>query len=413
MVTPSRKRSAESPEGDKKLRRKSEEDDSDALEAGTFYTSIDHLWPVGSSVVKQDYFEEFRRPKPQSELSCLHYSPKQKYSLTTPYQATENLLTAQGYVAVNGRGRSSHKSKVKAALWPVNMFGKHRSGEVAHLLPAAEAEGNTWWFLPELLFGWVENWTWDSRMRAIFGVQPNVAGNPSRLGSTGIVHYSTNKARIPGQGENMDSNPCLLIVPIMDCRRVREWNGEGYEAIVVIDKWEDRELSVVAEETAMQKNGPAAEPEEVEQARTLLLHMVCAISSARKNEPADIADIDRRRMAAPPGRTVLTPSKSVVSRIRVRKVRFVGHALNALNNNTHPAPDPLILAAKAAVVWSTRHEFKLAAGAEPQDDGWTDLDDLAAEQYLAAHEASLRAQTWGQLASGLGQPNGFQRTEVG
>jgi hypothetical protein len=161
----------------------------------------------------------------------------------------------------------------------------------------------------------------------------------------------------------MESNPCLLIVLIMDIRRVREWNGEGYEAIVVIDEWEDRELSVVAEETAMQKYGPVAEPEEVEEARILLLHMVCAISSARKNEPADIADIDRTKMAALPGRTVPTPSKSVVPRIRVRKVRFVGHALNALNSSTHPAPDPLILAAKAAVVWSTRHDFRLAAGA--------------------------------------------------
>jgi hypothetical protein len=51
----------------------------------------------------------------------------------------------------------------------------------------------------------------------------------------------------------------------------------------------------------MIKKGSVAEPEEVEEARSLLLHMVCAISSARKNEPADIADIDRTRMAAPSG----------------------------------------------------------------------------------------------------------------
>jgi hypothetical protein len=162
-------------------------------------------------VVKQDYFEEFRRPKPQSELSCLHYSPGQKYSLTTPFQATENLLTAQEYVAVNGRGVSSHKSKVKAALWPVNVFGKIRSGKVAHLLPAAEAEGNTWWFLPELLFGWVKNWTWDSRMRAIFGVQPNVAGNPSRLGSTGIVHILPTRPGFRDKGKTWNqTHACSL-----------------------------------------------------------------------------------------------------------------------------------------------------------------------------------------------------------
>jgi hypothetical protein len=53
----------------------------------------------------------------------------------------------------------------------------------------------------------------------------------------------------------------------------------------------------------MIKKGSVAEPEEVEEARSLLLHMVCAISSARKNEPADIADIDRTRMAAPSGST--------------------------------------------------------------------------------------------------------------
>jgi hypothetical protein len=95
------------------------------------------------------------------------------------------------------------------------------------------------------------------------------------------------------------------------------------------------------------------------------MHMVCTIGSSRENEPNDIADIDRTKM----------PSKLHISRVRVRKVRFVGHDINSTNKITHPAPDPMISAAKAAVVLSTRHEFRLAVCEEHKDDGWTDMDE--------------------------------------
>jgi hypothetical protein len=54
---------------------------------------------------------------------------------------------------------------------------------------------------------------------------------------TGIKHFASNKARIPGQGEYMDANPCMIIVPILTCERVKNRHGEAYDAIVVIDGW--------------------------------------------------------------------------------------------------------------------------------------------------------------------------------
>jgi hypothetical protein len=35
----------------------------------------------------------------------------------------------------------------------------------------------------------------------------------------------------------------------MSVGRVRKWNGEGYEAIVVIDKWDDKDLDDTAKLT--------------------------------------------------------------------------------------------------------------------------------------------------------------------
>jgi hypothetical protein len=78
------------------------------------------------------------------------------------------------------------------------------------------------------------------------------------------------------------------------------------------------------------------------------------------------------------------PTGLVLIAPRVRKIKFVGQNDNG---SGHSAPDPILLVSKAAVVFSIRHGQRLAAGAEPHDDKWSDLDELAAEQYLEGYEA--------------------------
>jgi hypothetical protein len=78
--------------------------------------------------------------------------------------------------------------------------------------------------------------------------------------------------------------------------------------------------------------------------------------------------------------------------LRVKKIK-----LEALTDDTnlHPAPDPiLLLASKAAGVFPTRYGQRRAAGAEPQDDDdWTDLDALAAQDYLEWRREKGREET--------------------
>ena len=74
--------------------------------------------------------------------------------------------------------------------------------------------------------------------------------------------------------------------------------------------------------------------------------------------------------------------------------------------NKHPAPDPTLLAARAAVVFSARHNQRLAASAESQQDEhetWTELDQQAAEEYLEWRDAELRYHMDRDLASRLNQ----------
>jgi hypothetical protein len=99
------------------------------------------------------------------------------------------------------------------------------------------------------------------------------------------------------------------------------------------------------------------------------------------------------------------PNNEQVAPRRVRIIRFG-------DPGGHMAPDPLLLAVKAAVTWSERHEQQLLAKGEVKDDDVTSLSELALEQYAEWQEQCCRAQTLEELAIGLGQPNGFRANDV-
>jgi hypothetical protein len=83
----------------------------------------------------------------------------------------------------------------------------------------------------------------------------------------------------------------------------------------------------------------------------------------------------------------------------VRKVSFVAQTWD--DPEKHPAPDPMLLATKAAVVFSTRHNQRLAAGGFKEDEIWTDMDQQAAEEYLDWRQAAIRARMDEDVARGV------------
>jgi hypothetical protein len=48
----------------------------------------------------------------------------------------------------------------------------------------------------------------------------------------------------------------------------------------------------------------------------------------------------------------------------------------------HPAPDPLLLCAKACSVWGIMNGYKILAAGEPAEDEQDSLDELAEQTYL-------------------------------
>jgi hypothetical protein len=339
---------------------------------------------------------------------------KDKYD---PYGATADCLSKKEYSAksVGTAARSSLSSAHSRELWPLTIFGKKDFGaQIAHLMPAGPTHADTWWFVvPLLLGGWYpptnEIWeSWPVLQKAIHGAarpqtdQQNNQGKDQgdvdageeqqgkRTKHSGIKHMVTNKARIPGQAVYLDQNPCLLIVPIMTKDQVKKWDGSGYEAIVLVDRYEKKvmhqeipvvyELDEVVMNTGMdEKSDFLANEAEIETARELLEFFLQAIFTAHgkrpEGAPSSVFDLP---IPIPPY-MITVPSGLKSGSHRVRKIKFEAHAVDQ-----YPlAPDPILLTSKAAVVFSTRHGQRLAAGAEPQDDdGWTDLDELAVEEYL-------------------------------
>jgi hypothetical protein len=72
----------------------------------------------------------------------------------------------------------------------------------------------------------------------------------------------------------------------------------------------------------------------------------------------------------------------------VRKIHFAEQdAPSESSFKGHPAPDPLLLVSKSAVVWAKRRGVKLAAAAEPQDDAsWDTMHEIAMQHFLKTRD---------------------------
>jgi hypothetical protein len=75
----------------------------------------------------------------------------------------------------------------------------------------------------------------------------------------------------------------------------------------------------------------------------------------------------------------------------VRKITFFDH----VEQHGHVAPDPMLLAFRAAINWSRRHHQQMFAVAEPReltDESEDDLDAIAMEDYLKWRDETQAAR---------------------
>ena len=72
----------------------------------------------------------------------------------------------------------------------------------------------------------------------------------------------------------------------------------------------------------------------------------------------------------------------------------------------HPAPDPLLLALRAANIWGKLTDFALLANGSSEDADISEDDMIAEAAYYEAKFGLSQDLAWEELAQKLGQPNG-------
>ncbi|CAJ1970171.1 unnamed protein product [Cylindrotheca closterium] len=265
-------------------------------------------------------------------------------------------------------------------------------------------------------------------------------GKNRKVNLVGTKHFTTNMIRLKGQESNFDTKPHLLIVPILSSKNAVAWQGEGYEALFIIgtpkplnkmgfntvpfdgnrsegldhegprptvvlddrtvDESRTESIGAVADEVGLKEEGTTASEEEIEIARKLLETAVlalahCVIRDAEKYNDWDIQERDAlsklkdSRVFPPDPKQVWVPSvierSSAEDRLRVRKIAFGSYDAPVGESDVgHPAPDPMLLIAKAANNWAAAHRQRLLAGAEEEED-----DDDMSEGFIIEMESHL------------------------
>jgi hypothetical protein len=245
----------------------------------------------------------------------------------------------------------------------------------------------------------------------------------------GMKHFSTNRIRI-FQKMFLDEYPCVLIIPILTHEQVIGWKGDGYDAIVLAGDWADFGITadhVYSGMSYVKKNEvetlPFASEIECEEARALLEQMilyVCmellnssyAYDFVRTNVTDDLPEgtsnnkreriqrvqqihIDMWKSAideiatngVPVPKSVPIPSgSSWDDTMHVRKISFAKSVISKEYTGTegmHPAPDPILLLAKAASTWMIRERLYILPGRNDYDLDYSLASDIYSEYSVS------------------------------
>jgi len=311
-----------------------------------------------------------------------------------PYQLTFIAITKfpQDIAAEVGSESRSVKTEDKKALFPCSVTTPNSCpGHISHLVSAAWTPANSFFYVPNLLFGYKPDRPVLEIRRLLNGSQskkrPATGTGQKRREHTGIKHMISNMIRLPGQSEYFDVKPCFLILPILSLEEAKNWKGKSYEALILIDKWDGTNLADVCSLTCFAAaSANEASNREVTKAVTLLRQFVKGIGYAiQKKKPEGIC-FDYENIAS----LRLPSEQQYAERKPVNKVTFTDQ-----NSSTgHPAPDPMLLSCKSAAVWAKRNGWILAASKKDDDDSftWNSMYECEAEKVLAARRKRAREE---------------------
>jgi hypothetical protein len=245
-----------------------------------------------------------------------------------------------------------------------------------------------------------------------------------RIVHTGVVHFVSNKLRMMGQGSVLDgASPTMLIIPCMTLKEAKEWIGGGYKAVVLtgLPKTQSPPTGPYAKlnrgdrakqaRQAFVRAGMATEdfqtrysdtteidgPEQVrelERARTFLKDCMLGLSRYVANMAgADLASLQPANQTAlfERGRNLgdQAPIPTTIDTTPPTKpLLFIDFGSHNNDRKMHPAPDPLLLCAKACSAWGVMNGYKILASGEPAEDEQDSLDELAEQTYLEMQDVA-------------------------
>jgi hypothetical protein len=302
----------------------------------------------------------------------------------------------------------STRSTDKSAKVDIFGVGNKAHAESAHLLPHSSRCASFWFpVVPWVLCTASNSLTWDFLQQCIHGVietKPEASNksveSSSKLSDVGIKHFSTNRIRLTAQKTYFDDSPCVIIVPILTVKEVKNWKGGAYDAIVLAGNWDSIPAAMVysAIGTAAGMTAKSlANQKQCEIARKSLVEMIlCVCNAAYNGSGLYSSNLQTRQkikewedainmLAA---KRPVTRSSGLMAPVpvsegwngtpKVRKISFLAH-----NNAARRAPDPVLLLAKAASNWLKRKKMNiLPAYGNSSDDTSDDVISFSEEAKI-------------------------------
>jgi hypothetical protein len=205
----------------------------------------------------------------------------------------------------------------------------------------------------------------------------------------------------------------------------RDWNGEAYEAILLVGADKDGKSQEWATTKAIgmtdAENMTVLDATGEELQKALLLLEYCSLAMVQSlvnysppEVPSDATEEEKQRMhEATESRKARM--QNFISALETKLVslpktdnagpteKYRGickiHFSNTASDNLHPSPDPMLLVSRFAVVWTVRQSFRLRASAIVQDDYDEDEweEDVHQLQVLESlnHERRLQEEVGG------------------
>jgi hypothetical protein len=373
---------------EEKRRRIEERIESEALADGSFFAPLEHVWGKQGIVCTREngvFFSHLRRdPTHLPKIRVRNNA----YTLTTACANARTSIAADD-------GSSARSGVDRDAIWSKDIFGLKASGaQVAHLVPAAPDDASSYWSVAICVFGLDSDpLVQPSPMKTVQKLIHGSKGEDTRrVNHTGLKHFVCNKIRLKLQETHFDTYARLLIVPVMTLADMKLWDGRKYNAIVLAQSSKDVSAATVYTDIGMTNRGRDATRHEVDTARDSLEHLILGFTYSLhfNNRDEELSDKTRNKIVklrrtfgwALDGTRVLVPKRLDLdtSRTHVRLIQF--DAFDCTNG--HPAPDPLLLGAKAALNFAKQNNQGMFAAADPLElEESRDELSLAAEaQYL-------------------------------